>query len=121
MNLTKGYIIAIEAKSYLSQNKKKFQKHSSLSKGLSQLKESLDTFERKAMDLKNDWTFIRILYGSQMDAGLTLCSRCRQFIITESDGPFCGHIKNILENNINTKDWTFAQDFYKLVLTGMRV
>ena len=56
-----------------------------------------------------------------MDAGLTLCSRCRQFIITESDGPFCGHIKNILENNINTKDWTFAQDFYKLVLTGMRV
>ena len=117
INLTKGYIIANEAKHNLTTKTETYEKESRLSKGLLQLKDALETFQHCARSIKNDWLFIRILYGYKLDTKMPICSNCRKFVVSKKDGPFCEQLKTILlESKIShPKDWTFAQDFHHLV------
>lgn len=119
INLSKGYVIVVEAKSNLTLKSKDPTTKSPLMKGLDQLNRSYETFLQKAKHLKNDWKVIRIVYGTTMDTKLRRCNNCKPFIITKKDGSFKEVLgKLIAKENFTTKDWTFANDFYKLVSCG---
>ena len=119
INLKKGYIIAVEVKSFITQHRKKPQMNSSLEKGLKQLTETKDIFHRMANKLRNDWKMISILYGTQIDTRISICEKCRPFIVQENDGPFDELLRKIIDHeNPNTKDWAYASDFVNLVRMG---
>ena len=119
VNLSKGYVLIVEAKNYLTQEVYYSNGISSLTKGLQQLKNTMESFSQIGSRLTCDWKVIRILYGSSVDTKVNLCSRCRQFVISKKDGPFNEVLTKLMSQmNLTPTSWSFAKDFYNLVKYG---
>ena len=87
INLTKGYILNIEAKSYLSNCRK----------GAKQLSKTLDILKNCPFYecIEQNWLLIRILYGSKINDTYESCGKCTPFIITRRYN-FIQKLSNIL-------------------------
>ena len=103
INLTRGYILNMEAKSTLRDFK-----------GLQQLQRTLEILNNYFNgNLEKEWTIITLLYGSKIHEYFPCCDICKPYVLKEEDD-FQEKLQNILRNE-DTKDASYTQDFYFLV------
>ena len=109
VNLTRGYILVIEAKWHLSA--------SQIKKGVDQLKDAVKTICQSVPILKQKWTLLKVLYGNTIESYDYFCHKCREFVITNYHGTFESYLTALIEKEIptRTKDFSYVQDFYNIV------
>ena len=103
INLTKGYILVIEAKYNVNP--------SSFKKGIRQLKVRQNILAGFAGKLSKDWRVIKILYGSKIQK--TVCQNCSTYFFSREIN-FVQQLNKILSAYQNT-DWPYVADFSNLV------
>ena len=121
INLSKGYVLIVEAKNYLTKEIYYSNGISSFDKGVEQLKSTTAVFSQIGNRLKCEWKIIRILYGSSMDRNLKskLCSQCEPFVMSKEGGGFDQVLSELISKiDLTLTNWNFAKDFYELVKCG---
>ena len=112
VNLTKGYILVIEAKYKLESKNKR----SSIKKGIYQLEDAAKILRQIVPILKQKWTLLQVLYGTTIDSYDNICDVCRKFVITSDQGPFEESLNELIENqSLGAKDFSYVEDFYNIV------
>ena len=107
INLTRGYILVIEAKGNLN--------NQPLKKALKQLKKTTGIFLKNlASGLKQEWKLIKMIYSADVNPSLNICSTCQPYVISPAKGDFVNQIEVILNQEL-IKGWSYVQDFHYLV------
>ena len=116
VNLTRGYILLVEVKNFLTDRKYTNQKYSSIQKGVKQLNEAHQTLKR-ICNLKNEWMVIKMLFGMDKEPLLYICSQCHPFVATSKETKFSKLMETIINHSAIDikKDFTFCDDFYKII------
>ena len=118
VNLTRGYILVIEAKTYLTKRKFIDSSDSSYEKAKRQMRNTFDIVKNYiSKNLQRRWKLVRIIYATEIGSDMYVCPSCNPFVISRMDGKFDSQIKEILDQSgsFDVKDWSYANDFYTIV------
>ena len=115
INLTKGYILNIEAKHYLTSKENMVSQWGYNPKKckdvVEQFQKTLRFFGKKSLYEK--WEIITIAYGTAIDEHVHVCENCSQYVATnEEDFDFKLH--QVLDTQ-TAKNRLYVKDFYYLV------
>ena len=114
INCSRGYILVMEAKGYLTSRSISKAKSSSLTTALNQLSETTAIFNQNhSGNLKKQWEIISTIFASKIDPSLNFCVNCQKYILSPSSRNFVSQLDKIL-NQIFLKDVTYANDFHYL-------
>ena len=113
INLTKGFILCIEAKATLRRNMKRRSDKKKTKDAIEQIQETIDIL-KSAFDqnLEKEWNIITAVYASKIHDSFKSCEKCDPYIFTKED--FNGKLSKIMENE-SIKDGSYVQDFYFMV------
>ena len=116
VNMTRGYILLVEVKNFITDRRYKNQTFSSIQKGLKQLNEAHQIL-KSIFNLKNEWKVIKILFGMDREPLLYICPKCQPFVAISKETKFCKFMETIIKtSSIEIKaDYSFGNDFYKII------
>ena len=107
VNLSKSYIINIEAKTNLGNCKRG-------AKQLQKTNEILKSCHFSDNIEKDDWKLIRILYGTKIGDDQNSCMNCQNYIITRNDN-FIEKLSDVLDDLPIKDSFDYIKDFCSII------